>query len=578
MYIESIPNRNSPPAILLRESYRDADKIKKRTIANLSDWPTEIVEGLRTLLKGGKVAPADQESIIVRRALPHGHVAAVLGTLRNIGLDRMLGPPRNRCRDLVIAMIVARLIAPASKLATARMLDPLTASSSLGEVLGLGPVDEDELYVALDWLGERQEAIEKALARKHLHDGTLVLYDVSSSYVEGRCCELARLGYNRDGKKGKLQIVYGLLCAADGCPVAIEVFEGDTGDPRTLAAQIDKVKKRFALERVALVGDRGMITQARLDAEIAPAGLDWITALRAPAIRTLVEAGALQMSLFDQRDMAAITSPDYPGERLIVCRNPDLARERTRKREDLLAATEADLAVIAAAVRRARNPLRGEAEIALKVGAVVNRHKVAKHFELSIGEASFSFHRKTEAITAEAALDGIYVVRTNLPKKLLDDAATVGAYKSLARVERAFRSLKTVDIHLRPIFHWTTPRVRAHVLLCMLAYHVEHHMRARLAPMLYDETDHEAAAAMRASIVAKAERSEAARRKQTTGLTDDGLPVHSFQSLLADLATYARIQATTALNDKYVFTLHTRPTPIQQRAFELLAVNPDRTQ
>ena len=578
MYIESVPNRNSPPAILLRESYRDAGKIKKRTIANLSDWPTEIVEGLRTLLKGGKVAPADQESIIVRRALPHGHVAAVLGTLRAIGLDRMLGPPRNRCRDLVIAMIVARLIAPASKLATARMLDPLTASSSLGEVLGLGPVDEDELYVALDWLGERQEAIEKALARKHLHDGTLVLYDVSSSYVEGRCCELARLGYNRDGKKGKLQIVYGLLCAADGCPVAIEVFEGDTGDPRTLAAQIDKVKKRFALERVALVGDRGMITQARLDAEIAPAGLDWITALRAPAIRTLVEAGALQMSLFDQRDMAAITSPDYPGERLIVCRNPDLARERTRKREDLLAATEADLAVIAAAVRRARNPLRGEAEIALKVGAVVNRHKVAKHFELSIGEASFSFHRRTEAIAAEAALDGIYVVRTNLPKKLLDDAATVGAYKGLARVERAFRSLKTVDIHLRPIFHWTTPRVRAHVLLCMLAYHVEHHIRARLAPMLYDETDHEAAAALRASIVAKAERSEAARRKQTTGLTDDGLPVHSFQSLLADLATYARIQATTALNDKYVFTLHTRATPIQQRAFELLAVNPDRTQ
>jgi len=578
MYIESVPNRNSPPAILLRESYRDAGKIKKRTIANLSDWPTEIIEGLRTLLKGGKVAPADQESIIVRRALPHGHVAAVLGTLRNIGLDRMLGPPRNRCRDLVIAMIVARLIAPASKLATARMLDPLTASSSLGEVLGLGPVDEDELYVALDWLGERQEAIEKALARKHLHDGTLVLYDVSSSYVEGRCCELARLGYNRDGKKGKLQIVYGLLCAADGCAVAIEVFEGDTGDPRTLAAQIDKVKKRFALERVALVGDRGLITQARLDAEIAPAGLDWITALRAPAIRTLVEAGALQMSLFDQRDMAAITSPDYPGERLIVCRNPDLARERTRKREDLLAATEADLAVIAAAVRRARNPLRGEAEIALKVGAVVNRHKVAKHFELSIGEAAFSFHRKTAAVAAEAALDGIYVVRTNLPKKLLDDAATVGAYKSLARVERAFRSLKTVDVHLRPIFHWTTPRVRAHVLLCMLAYHVEHHMRARLAPMLYDETDDEAAAAMRASIVAKAERSEAARRKQTTGLTDDGLPVHSFQSLLADLATYARIQATTALNDKYVFTLHTRPTPIQQRAFELLALKPDRTQ
>ena len=578
MYIESVPNRNSPPAVLLRESYREGAKIKKRTIANLSDWPSELVEGLRTLLKGGTATPADQQSIIVRRALPHGHVAAVLGTLRDIGLDRILGPAGNRPRDLVIAMIVARLIAPASKLATARMLDPATAASSLGDVLGLGAVDEDELYAAVDWLGERQQAVEKALARKHLRDGMLVLYDVSSSYLEGRCCELAKLGYNRDGKKGKLQIVYGLLCAADGCPVAIEVFEGDTADPRTLATQIDKIKTRFALEHVVLVGDRGMITQARLDAEIAPAGLDWITALRAPAIRALAEGGALQMSLFDERDMAAITSPDYPGERLIVCRNPDLARERTRKRQDLLAATEDDLAAITAAVRRARKPLRGKAEIALKVGAVINRYKMAKHFELDIGDTSFAFHRNADAIAAEAALDGIYVVRTNLAKRVLNDAATVGAYKSLAKVERAFRSLKTVDIHLRPIFHWTARRVRAHVLLCMLAYHVEHHMRARLAPMLYDETDHQAAAAMRPSIVAKAERSQAAIRKQTTGRTDDGLPVHSFQTLLADLATYARIQATTALNEKYIFTLHTRATQIQKRAFELLGINPDRTQ
>lgn len=578
MYIETVPNRNSPPAILLRESYRDGGKIKKRTLANLTDWPTEIVEGLRTLLKGGKVAPPGEDTIVVRRSLPHGHVAAVLGTLRDIGLDRVLGPARNRCRDLVIAMIVARLIAPASKLATARMLDPVTAASSLGAVLGLGPVDEDELYVALDWLGERQPAVEAALARKHLRDGTLVLYDVSSSYLEGRCCELAKLGYSRDGKKGKLQIVYGLLCAPDGCPVAVEVFEGNTADPRTLGAQIDKVKTRLALKHVVLVGDRGMITQARITAEIAPAGLDWITALRAPAIKDLAEAGALQMSLFDERDMAAITSPDYPGERLIVCRNPDLARERTRKREALLLATERDLADIADAVRRKRNPLRGAAEIALKVGAVVNRHKMAKHFDLEIGEASFSFHRKTAQIAAEAALDGLYVVRTSLPKTALDDAATVGAYKSLAQVERAFRSLKTVDIHLRPIFHWTAPRVRAHVFLCMLAYHVEHHMRARLAPMLYDETDHEAAAAQRASIVAKAEPSEAARRKQTTGLTEDGLPVHSFQSLLADLATYCRLQASTALNEKYVITLHTKPTRIHARAFELLAINPDRTQ
>src|ERR1700726_2748045 len=301
MYIESVPNRNSPPAILLRESYRDAGKIKKRTIANLSDWPTEIVEGLRTLLNGGKVAPADQESIIVRRALPHGHVAAVLGTLRNIGLDRMLGPPRNRCRDLVIAMIVARLIAPASKLATARMLDPLTASSSLGEVLGLGPVDEDELYVALDWLGERQEAIEKGLARRHLSDGTLVLYDVSSSYVEGRCCELARFGHPRDGRTDKMQIVFGLLCSAAGCPITIEVFEGNTGDPSTIGNQIVKLKERFGLKRVVMVGDRGMITQARIERDLKPAGLDWITALRAPAIQQLAaEGGPLQLSLFDE--------------------------------------------------------------------------------------------------------------------------------------------------------------------------------------------------------------------------------------------------------------------------------------
>jgi Transposase DDE domain len=502
----------------------------------------------------------------------------VLGTLRAIGLDRVLGPAGNRCRDLVIAMIVSRLIAPASKLATARRLNPTTATASLGDLLGLGDVDEDELYVALDWLGERQGAIEKALARKHLREGALVLYDVSSSYLEGRCCELARLGYNRDGKKGKLQIVYGLLCAPDGCPVAIEVFEGDTADPRTLGAQIDKVKRRFALKHVVLVGDRGMITQARLAAEIKPAGLDWITALRAPAIRGLAEGGVLQMSLFDERDLAAITSPDYPGERLIVCRNSDLARERTRKRQALLAATEDDLAVIAAAVARAKNPLRGQAAIALKVGAVINRHKMAKHFDLVIGEASFTFQRKRDAIAAEAALDGIYVVRTSLPAEALDDAATVGAYKSLAQVERAFRSLKTLDIHLRPIFHWSAPRVRAHVLLCMLAYHVEHHMRKKLAPMLYDETDHEAAAAMRASIVAKAERSDAARRKQTTGRTDDGLPVHSLRTLIADLATYCKIQATTALNEKYVFTLYPRPTPIQQRAFDLLGINADRTQ
>jgi len=575
MYIESVPNRNSPPAILLRESYRDAGKIKKRTIANLSDWPTEIVEGLRTLLKGGKVAPADQESIIVRRALPHGHVAAVLGTLRNIGLDRMLGPPRNRCRDLVIAMIVARLIAPASKLATARMLDPLTASSSLGEVLGLGPVDEDELYVALDWLGERQEAIEKALARKHLHDGTLVLYDVSSSYVEGRCCELARLGYNRDGKKGKLQIVYGLLCAADGCPVAVEVFEGNTADPMTLSVQIDKLKERFGLSRVVLVGDRGMITSARIRDELRPAGLDWITALRAPQIHALLDAGAFQLSLFDERDLAEITIPEFPGERLVVCKNPLLAAERARKREDLLHATEAALRKLADQIARGGSSA-GQDKIARAVGRIENRYKLAKLFDLAIAEDGFTFRRNLARVADEARLDGFYVIRTSVEDKALAADNVVGAYKSLARVERAFRSLKTVDLHLRPIHHWLAPRVRAHVFLCMLACHVEWHMRERLKPMLFDDDDLTAAARERASIVAPAQPSPAALRKRASKLTANGGPVHSFQTLLRDLATCTLNQMTTTLNAAYSFTLVATPTPIQAQAFSLLAVDPTR--
>ena len=451
MYIEAVPNRNSPPAILLRESYRVDGKVKKRTLLNLSDWSPSLIEGLRALLKGGVVLPPGQDAITIKRSLPHGHVAAVLGTLRRIGLDRLLGPAGNRCRDLVIAMIVTRLIAPLSKLATAKALDPMTAASSLGSVLGLGEVDEDELYTALDWLLERQPQIEAALAKRHLKNGTLVLYDVSSSYLEGRCCELGQLGYNRDGKRGKLQIVYGLLCAADGCPVAVEVFEGSTGDPATLATQIDKLKRRFDLAHVVLVGDRGMITQARLDQDIKPAGLDWITALRAPQIRALLDAGAFQLSLFDERDLASITADDYPGERLIVCRNPDLARARRLKREDLLAATERELAAIHNAVHRATKPLRGKAEIGLRVGAVIGKYKMAKHFTLTIADSHFAFARKHDEIDAEARLDGIYVIRTSLAAKTLDDSASVRAYKSLALVERAIRSIKTVDLQIRPI-------------------------------------------------------------------------------------------------------------------------------
>lgn len=573
MYIETVPNRGSPPAILLRESYRAGGKVKKRTLLNLTDWPRNVVDGLRALLKGGTVLSAGEDAIAIKRSLPHGHVAAVLGTLRRIGLDRMLGPAGNRCRDLVVAMIVARLIAPVSKLATAKALDPVTAASSLGSVLGLGEVDEDELYTALDWLLERQPQIEDALARRHLRNGTLVLYDVTSSYVEGRCCPLAQLGYSRDRKRGKLQIVYGLLCAPDGCPVAIEVFEGSTGDPMTLAAQIDKIKRRFNLTHVVLVGDRGMITQARIDEDIKPAKLDWITALRAPAIKALLDAGAFQLSLFDERDLASITSADYPGERLIVCRNPELAVARRRKREDLLAATERELAAIEKAVRRAREPLRGQAEIALKVGAVINKYKVAKHFALTISDSEFSFARKTDAIDDEARLDGIYVIRTSLAAKALDDSASVRAYKSLAQVERAIRSIKTVDLQVRPIFHWAAPRVCAHVCLCMLAYYVEWHMRQRLAPMLYDDADKGAAEALRTSVVAKAQRSLSARAKQTYGTTPDGLLVHSLQSLLADLATLARNTVVTALNPDHEFVLYTRPTIIQQKALDLLGVN-----
>jgi len=526
------------------------------------------------VLKGGVVLPPGDEPLAIERSLPHGAVAAVLGAAREIGLDRLLGPKDakepNRPRDLVPAMIVGRIIAPASKLAAAKALDPATAASSLGVELALGEVGEDELYAALDWLLERQEAIETALAKRHLKGGTLVLYDVSSSYVEGRCCPLAKRGYSRDGKKGKLQIVYGLLCAPDGCPVAIEAFEGNTADPMTLADQIAKLKRRFAIDHVVLVGDRGMITQARLDEDLRPAGLDWITALRAPALQELVGGGWLQMSLFDERDMAAITSPDFPGERLIVCRNPDLARERARKREDLLAATERDLAKVAAGVARKTRPLRGAAEIGMAVGAVLGKHKMAKHFDVTIADDRLAYARKRDEIAQEAALDGLYAVRTSLPEDTLADADAVRAYKSLAQVERAFRCLKTVDLHVRPIYHWLADRVRAHVFLCMLAYYVEWHMRARLAPMLYEDDDKAAAEALRESPVAKAQRSPAALEKSATGRTPDGAPVHSFQSLLADLATLARNTVVAANAPDRPFTLLTRPTPIQQKALHLL--------
>jgi Transposase DDE domain len=574
MYIEAVPNRGSPPAVLLRESFRENGRVGKRTLANLSDWPTPLVEGFRTLLKGGVAVAA--EGIRIRRALPHGHAAAVLGTIRAIGLDRLLGKPIDkRLVPLAIALIASRLISPASKLATARELAADTAGSSLGRLLELGAVEESELYRALDWLGARQAAIETALARRHLKDGALVLYDVSSSWLEGRCCELARFGYSRDGKKGKLQIVYGLLCAADGCPVAVEVFEGNTADPMTLSTQIDKLKERFGLSRVVLVGDRGMITSARIRDELKPAGLDWITALRAPQIRALLDTGAFQLSLFDERDLAEITAPEFPGERLVVCKNPLLAEERARKREDLLQATEAALAKLADQIARGTGPKRQD-KIGRAIGRIENRYKLAKLFDIAVAEDGFTFGRNQAHIAQEARLDGFYVIRTSVEDKALAAESVVGAYKSLARVERAFRSLKTVDLHLRPIHHWLASRVRAHVFLCMLACHVEWHMRECLKPMLFDDDDPTAAARERASIVAPAQSSPAALRKRASKLTANGGPVHSFHSLLRDLATCTLNEMTTTLNHAYSFTLVATPTPIQAQAFTLLNVDPTK--
>ena len=575
MHVDRIPNRTSSPAFLLRETYREDGKVKKRTLANITHWPDGKIEALRRLLRDEYAPHEPRADLKLVRSLPHGHVAAALGMLRKLGLDDLLAQGQRqgaRTVALVAALVVARLLDPASKLTTARLLNATTATSSLGTVLALGKVDEQELYDALDWLLAQQERIEAALARRHLSHGTLVLYDVSSTYFEGRTCELAKFGHNRDGKSGKLQIVFGLLCAKDGCPVAIEVFDGNVADPATLANQVKKLKERFALEHVVLVGDRGMITEARIEEVLKPAGLDWITTLRAPAIRSLAEAGSLQLSLFDERDLATITSLDYPGERLVACRNPLLADERARKREDLLVATEKKLAAIAARVHRAKKPLRGKDKIALAIGRVIDKYKMAKHFDLNITDDRFTFARNTAKIGAEAALDGVYVVRTTVSEAVLDQTATVTAYKQLSTAERAFRSLKTVDIEVRPIYHRRADRVRAHVFLCMLAYYVEWHMRQKLKSILFDDHDKAAADAARPSVVAKAERSEAARRKAHNRCTDDGLPVHSLRSLLADLATVTRNVMAMDGAPEASFVLYPQLTPVQDRAFQLLAL------
>jgi hypothetical protein len=573
MYVVRVPNRGSPPAILLRESYREAGKVKNRTLANLSSWPEAKVEALSRVLKGQPPPAAGLDGAFeITRSLPHGHVAAVLGTARQLGLDELVDPVPSRQRDLVVAMAAAQVIAPDSKLAIARGLREETAASSLGDVLGVGGCDEDDLYAAMDYLHDRQEQIQDALAARHLAGGTLVLYDVSSAAFEGRTCPLGAIGHPKDGVHGRLQIVYGLLTSKDGIPVAIEVFAGNTGDPKTVAAQVTRVKDRFGITRVVLVGDRGMLTAARLREDVRPAGLDWITALRAPQVKALVRGGDLQLTLFDQTDLAEISSPDFPGERLVACKNPFGEAERARKRESLLAATEADLAKIAAACARARAPLRGTDKIAVRVDRALARRKVAKHFTTEITDHSFSCARDQDSIDAEAKLDGIYVLRTSVDGNDLGSGDVVSSYKALAQVERAFRAFST-DLDIRPIRHHTEDRVRAHVFLRMLSYYISWHMQARLASLLFTDDDKPAASAARPSPVAPAARSPRALAKAATKQTPGDLPVHSFATLLADLATICLNTIAPADPALPGFRLATTPTPLQRQAFELLGVS-----
>lgn len=569
MYIEKVPNRNSPPAFLLREGWREGKKVRKKTLANLTHWPAEKIETLRRLLKGEKLV-STQEAFAVERSLPHGHVAALLAMARKIGLEDLIAAKRCRARALVMAMILERLLHPCSKLATTRLWHATTLA---GEV-GVEDCDEEDLYGAMDWLLARQQRIEAKLARRHLSEGALVFYDVTSSYYEGRTCPLMRFGYNRDGKKGKTQVVYGALCAGGGLPVAVSVYPGNSGDSATVPDQVERLRQGFGLRRVVLVGDRGMLTQTRIDLLRAHPGLGWISALRSGAIRALVDQGSLQLSLFDEQNLAEISDPAYPGERLVACFNPLLAEERARKREALLAATETNLEKIAGQVaRRSKKPLLA-AEIGQKVGRVIDHFKMAKHFHTTIAEGAFSYRRKAEAIAAEAGLDGIYVIRTSEPKDQLSPADAVRSYKSLAQVERVFRTLKGVEILVRPIRHRDQRRVRAHIFLCLLTYYLEWHLRKAWAPLLFDDETLDQDRQTR-DPVAPAKPSPQARRKKSNRKTSDGLPIHSFETLIAELATQARHSCRLKADPQSpAFQQITEPTPLQSRAAQLIDTFP----
>ena len=581
-HLESIPNRNSRPTLLIREAWREGKRIRKKTRANLTGMPEPLVNGIRALLKGGIALESVEDAFTIRRALPHGHVAAGLATLRRLGLVRLLHRHPGRERDLAIAGILARLLDPGSKLAAARHLSPDTAASSLGAVLGLGPVTGNELLDMLDWLLRRQRHIEKSLAHRHLGEATLILYDVTSSFLEGGCCPLAAFGHNRDGKKGKKQIVFGLLCTEEGCPVAVEVFAGNRGDPMTLGAQIAKIRDRFGVGRVALVGDRGMITTARIRQELEPATLDWISALKATDIRKLLrqqgadggEPAPLCPEALVPDQVAEIVSPEFPGERLLVCLNPRLREQRARKREALLEATEEILETIAQGLGRPGAPHRGRDWINRRVGREANRRKVEKHFQITVTDEALTWSRNQEKIAAEARLDGLYVIRTSLDAATMGPGEVVEAYKSLSRVEQAFRLLKTTRLQVRPVYVYNADRVRAHLFLCMLAYYVEWHLRRRLAPLLFEDDDRQQARAKRTSPVQPAQISDRAKAKADTKTTAEGFPVHSLKTLLADLATLTLNQVTLPTNPEQGFPMIAQPTPLQRKAFELLEVEP----
>jgi transposase len=559
-------------SVLLRCSYRQDGKVKHETLGNLTQLPPDVIDFMKRRLSGELVENSPKSSFEMIRSLPHGNVLAVLQTAKKLGLENLLASRPCRERDLIMALIVARVLSPRSKLSTTAALNAETAKHTLAEELDLGEVDVHQLYAAMDWLVERQTRIENKLAKKHLKDGHLVLFDVSSSYYTGRKSPLIKHGYSRDHRRDRPQIVYGLLCDSDGRPIAIEVFPGNTADPPTFTQIVARARKRFGINRIVFVGDRGMITSARINEDLrGVAGLDWISALRTEGIRKLRAAGAIQMSLFDDQDLAEVTSEHFPNERLVVCRNPALAEQRVRKREELLKATEEHLEPIRLATLRTRNPLRGEKAISLRVGKVIGKHKMAKHFDLTITETTFAYTRNEARIREEAALDGLYVVRSSVDKKQMNSEQIVETYKSLAKVERAFRCMKTVDLSLRPIYHHNEDRIRSHVFICMLAYYVEWHMREQLRPLLFADEDQESAAAARESIVAPAQRSKAAKRKDSRRRTDDDFPVQSFHDILADLGTLCRNRIRIPEFDSE-FDKLTLATPYQQRVLDLLQV------